>query len=466
MPCFRILVLFDTNRTDPDRQTILNNLNNALLERHSLERVKRKSTFEFVYADENTYDGVNPSLDKFNLVFLFHHWNDFTSKLPTATQTLLVNWVTTGGTFVGSSWLSYNSGASAGTYTNYATMNSLLLVNKFQDPTDGDSTNWPTTISTFAVTPVASNTVSAANANYISSTTSANLPSRYVNITGSNTVQNSPTTLVNVTNDNAETAPYLLVKSVGTGLVFSFNSALQVYGLNVVAGGNANLNNTLLNFNSARIYFENIIVHNNIDLKGHHCVISNYICFREGSIVETDQGEIEINKLVPGVNTINKEPILHITETITNDSYLVQIEKDALGKNVPSSTTVMTKNHLIKMDGVNLEAKNFLSYKGVSKIPNTNEVLYNVLMKKYNFIKVQNLCVETLHPENIIARLLNAKIDERIKDDLIVELSKASVNKDYNRLRKINKFQGKWAILDNKKKTISNNQVLSRLNRK
>jgi hypothetical protein len=46
---------------------------------------------------------------------------------------------------------------------------------------------------------------------------------------------------------------------------------------------------------------------------------------------------------------------------------------------------------------------------GVTKIPYTGETLYNVLMEKHDKMMINNLICETLHPENILAKIHNGK---------------------------------------------------------
>jgi hypothetical protein len=55
------------------------------------------------------------------------------------------------------------------------------------------------------------------------------------------------------------------------------------------------------------------------------------------------------------------------------------------------------------------EAYKYLkSYATVKKIRYDGELLYNVLLEKHEIIKVNNMVCETLHPNNIIAKLFLA----------------------------------------------------------
>jgi hypothetical protein len=134
--------------------------------------------------------------------------------------------------------------------------------------------------------------------------------------------------------------------------------------------------------------------------------ISN-ICFIASTPITTDQGTVPIENIHPNIHTIRNKKILAITQTITNDKYLVCFEKNALGKNIPCEKTIMSKNHLLFHQGQMRKAKYFLGkYETVTKKKYKNgEILYNVLLAGYDKMLVNNLICETLHPESLIAKL-------------------------------------------------------------
>jgi hypothetical protein len=130
------------------------------------------------------------------------------------------------------------------------------------------------------------------------------------------------------------------------------------------------------------------------------------ICFPKNTPVSTDQGSIFIENIVANVNTICSNPILSVTKTINSDKYLICFEKNALGKNMPSNQTIMSKSHLIFFNGKMIPALDFLDkFNKVKKVKYNGEILYNILLEKYTTIVVNNLICETLHPENCIAKL-------------------------------------------------------------
>jgi hypothetical protein len=133
--------------------------------------------------------------------------------------------------------------------------------------------------------------------------------------------------------------------------------------------------------------------------------ISN-TCFPANTPITTDQGIIPIEQINPRKHTIRNKKIVAITETITEDKYLVCFEKNALGNNIPSEKTIISKNHLIFNKGKMIMAKHFIGkYENIYKVKYENNILYNILLEKYDKMIVNNLICETLHPDNTVAKL-------------------------------------------------------------
>jgi len=130
------------------------------------------------------------------------------------------------------------------------------------------------------------------------------------------------------------------------------------------------------------------------------------ICFPAGTLIQTNQGKIAIEKINPKIHTIRNKKIVTITQTISLDKYLVCIEKNALGNNLPSEKTIISKNHCIWYNGKMIAAKHFVNnFENVKKVKYNGETLYNVLMEEADKMMVNNLICETLDPENSIAKL-------------------------------------------------------------
>ena len=123
------------------------------------------------------------------------------------------------------------------------------------------------------------------------------------------------------------------------------------------------------------------------------------LCFPVGTPILTDQGIIAIDQLDKKKHSIDYKPIVEITKTVSNDTYLVCLKKHALGRNYPSHKTVMSKEHRVLYEGEMVEAGSFIKqFDRVKKVPYTGEPLYNVLLETHETMKVNNLVCETLHP--------------------------------------------------------------------
>jgi hypothetical protein len=139
--------------------------------------------------------------------------------------------------------------------------------------------------------------------------------------------------------------------------------------------------------------------------------VSN-ICFFKDTPILTDQGTILIQSIKN--HTIHSDKLI-LTKTLYTDSYLVRFEKDALAQNIPSLPTIMTKNHLILYKGKWLEAKRFLRFEHVNRIPYDGSILYNVLMTSHTPLCVNNLTCESLSPTSPIALLYGMHKQKKIK---------------------------------------------------
>ena len=152
--------------------------------------------------------------------------------------------------------------------------------------------------------------------------------------------------------------------------------------------------------------------------------ISN-ICFPAKTCITTDQGDIHIEKINPEFHSIDNKKIVAITQTISQDNYLICFEKNSLSLNYPKQKTIMSKEHKIYYKGQMIKAYHFLrQFENVKKIKYNGEILYNVLMEDYDKINVNNFICETLHPENIIAKLYTNYLDEDCKNKFIIKIFK------------------------------------------
>jgi hypothetical protein len=166
------------------------------------------------------------------------------------------------------------------------------------------------------------------------------------------------------------------------------------------------------------------------------------ICFPAGTPINTDQGIIAIEMINPNIHTIEQKTIVDITKTITPEKHLIEFKKNALGLNYPTENTIMSQEHKVYHQGQMREAKTFLGKsEKVVKIKYNGEILYNVLMEDYSQILVNNLICETLHPDNIIAKLYTKKFKytDDVRDEIFAVLIECLDKKKYKNYTKIMK---------------------------
>ena len=133
---------------------------------------------------------------------------------------------------------------------------------------------------------------------------------------------------------------------------------------------------------------------------------SSNVCFPAKTPVLTNQGPVNIEDINPAVHTIRNKKIVAITKTVAHDKNLVRIAKHALGKNYPEKTTLISQNHKVLCQGQMIKAKHLVGEnENVTFVPYNGQVLYNVLLEEHEKMQVNNLIVETLHPEHKVAKL-------------------------------------------------------------
>jgi hypothetical protein len=162
------------------------------------------------------------------------------------------------------------------------------------------------------------------------------------------------------------------------------------------------------------------------------------ICFPAGTPIATDQGIIHIEKINPAKNTIRGNKIVAITKTVTIEDKIICIEKDALGTNIPSQKTYISRNHKLFYNKQMIKAKHLIGQvDGVYNKKYNREILYNVLLDKHDKMIVNNLIVETLNPENIVAKLYNGNYTDEERNNIIVNINQCAndYKKIYGKLR-------------------------------
>jgi uncharacterized delta-60 repeat protein len=148
------------------------------------------------------------------------------------------------------------------------------------------------------------------------------------------------------------------------------------------------------------------------------------ICFPAGTPVLTDQGNIFIEKIEPGKNTIRGKEIVAVTKTKSPFNKLVCFERGTLGRNVPNKRTLVSFEHCIVHRNKLVPAYKFVNkMHGIHYVNYTNQYLYNVLLKHHFYMMVNNMMVETLNPTNIMAKLVTSNANETEKTKLICKIN-------------------------------------------
>ena len=132
---------------------------------------------------------------------------------------------------------------------------------------------------------------------------------------------------------------------------------------------------------------------------------SSNVCFPAKTPIITNQGPINIEDINPKIHTIRNKKIVAITKTVAHDKNLVRIAKNALGHLYPEKTTLISQNHKVFYQGKMIKAKHLVDDCNVTLVPYNGQVLYNVLLEEHEKMQVNNLIVETLHPEHKVAKL-------------------------------------------------------------
>jgi hypothetical protein len=129
------------------------------------------------------------------------------------------------------------------------------------------------------------------------------------------------------------------------------------------------------------------------------------ICVVAGTPIHTDQGIFAIEKIDTNIHTIGHKRIVSITKAITPEKHLICFEAHSLAINCPTKRTIMTPGHELLYKGKLVQAKHFLGkLDGVHTVPYDGKTVYNVLQEKHGLMVINNMTVETLNPQNKVAK--------------------------------------------------------------
>ncbi len=155
------------------------------------------------------------------------------------------------------------------------------------------------------------------------------------------------------------------------------------------------------------------------------------ICFPAGTLVNTDQGRIPIEKIKAEENTISNKKIIGVSKTVSKEKKLVCLEKNSLGFNIPSERTLMSFEHKILFNNYMVPAKKLIGFtNGIHTVDYKGEILYNILMDKSDTMIVNNMIVETLDPNNVVSKNIKNNILKNIlnKRQLKINLMNYIIN--------------------------------------
>ena len=139
-------------------------------------------------------------------------------------------------------------------------------------------------------------------------------------------------------------------------------------------------------------------------------------CFRRGSLIKTDQGNLKIENIVAGYNTINNNIIKRVTQSYNSDGVIVKVDKNSLGENKPENDLYMQKDHKLLISPFDFAS--LLSTNKISFLNSDNEeILYNILLDSQETMKVNNIEVETLNPDLLVSKYF-MKPSTQLKDKI------------------------------------------------
>lgn len=158
------------------------------------------------------------------------------------------------------------------------------------------------------------------------------------------------------------------------------------------------------------------------------------ICFVEDTMVTTDQGDIRIDALQPHFHSINKQTILAVTRTRYLDDSLVFFKKHSFSRNVPDRDTTMSLDHKVYYSGRSLTARTFAEHSVGKFVKYDGATLFNVVLEgDTHCMVVHNMLVESLHPDNLAARLILTKWINPCRESILSEINECVENADRER---------------------------------
>lgn len=187
------------------------------------------------------------------------------------------------------------------------------------------------------------------------------------------------------------------------------------------------------------IHIKNTIIDNNVKInvksdlyKKINDIYNSYnkYIFFEDSVIQTDQGDINIDKIDPNIHTISNKEILFFSKSIVNkdnkkeDDNIILFKKNALGDNIPNTDTYLTFQNKIEYKDIMYNYDLFfidLFKEHVIKEINKNNIYYSILLSENTNIIINNMNITLINMYNDIDESNNKdkeKIDLKYDDEI------------------------------------------------
>ena len=133
------------------------------------------------------------------------------------------------------------------------------------------------------------------------------------------------------------------------------------------------------------------------------------ICFPADEIVHIDGGKKKcIQHIQPLLDTIDGHVIRKLTMSYSTEKTLTMIKKNSFGNDIPNKDTLISNHHKIHWKDKRIEAKHFVGViEGIEHVPYDYQLMYNILLDEEGEMVINNMVVETLHPDNNVAKLFH-----------------------------------------------------------
>ncbi|MDA9216260.1 Hint domain-containing protein [bacterium] len=141
-------------------------------------------------------------------------------------------------------------------------------------------------------------------------------------------------------------------------------------------------------------------------------------CFTKDAVVKTDQGLVNINKITTK-HTIDDQFIKGISKTMHIQNKLVSIDPGAFGKNQPNKKTLVAPFHRFLVDNKLKMALELVDNDTVYLVKYRQQPLYNIILEKLGTMEVNNVIVETLDPNSLVANLFDGSLSTKQRSKIV-----------------------------------------------